>query len=146
MFHADEREREPSMSALHVGFIGLGLLGLPMAKCLARGGFGMTVFDLRQDAIDELVALGAQPASSCKALAQASDVVITMVRDIPQTDEVLFGADGAWDGLRQGSVVVLMNTLSPAYCRSVYERGKERGIHVVDAPVAERLSMPNTAS
>lgn len=121
---------------LRIGFVGLGLLGLPMAKRLANAGFPLAVFDLRASALTELVSLGAHAAESCRALADQSDIVISMVRDIPQTDDVLFGSTGAWPALRAGAVVVLSSTLSPAYCRQLHVRGEERGIHIVDAPVS----------
>jgi 3-hydroxyisobutyrate dehydrogenase-like beta-hydroxyacid dehydrogenase len=107
-----------------------------MAKCLLDRGFSLTVHDLRPSALDELVARGARAAPNCRVLAETSDVVISMVRDIPQTDEVLFGVDGVWSGMPPGGIVVLSSTLSPAYCRHVYARGKERGIEVIDAPVS----------
>jgi 3-hydroxyisobutyrate dehydrogenase-like beta-hydroxyacid dehydrogenase len=118
-----------------VGYIGLGVLGMPMARCLVRKGFAVTAFDVRRSALDEIVAIGGVAASTCRDVAVASDVVISMVRDVPQTEAVLFGPDGVLESLRPNATVILTSTLSPEYCRDVYARCRERNVQVIDAPV-----------
>ena len=125
------------MSSIKVGFIGLGNMGMPMAESLVKNGFSVTVYDLRQEAVEEIKSLGAKAASSCRAVAAASDVVISMVRDIPQTDEVILGKDGVWEGIKEGSTIIISSTLNPSYCQELYTRAKEKGIRVIDCAVSD---------
>jgi 3-hydroxyisobutyrate dehydrogenase-like beta-hydroxyacid dehydrogenase len=126
------------MSAVRVGFIGLGNMGMAMAKCIPEKGFTVTVYDLVKEAVDKMVALGAKPANSCREVAEASDVVFTMVRDIDQTNEVIFGKDGIWEGLKEGGIIVISSSIGPKYCQDLYVRAKEeKGIKVVDCAVSD---------
>jgi 3-hydroxyisobutyrate dehydrogenase-like beta-hydroxyacid dehydrogenase len=124
--------------SIKVGFIGLGMMGMPIARSIARNGFPLKVYDLRKERVEEIQTLGAEAAGSCREVAAASDVVISMVRDIPQTEEVIFGRDGLWEGLKEGSYVILSSTLNPAYCRELYARAKVRGVSVIDCAVSGR--------
>ena len=124
------------MSSIKVGFIGLGNMGMIMAKALAEKGITLTVYDLRKEAIKQMVELGAIGARSCREVAEKSDIIISMVRDITQTEEVLTGKDGIWAGIREGSTIVLASSLSPLYCRDIYEKGRQRKVRVIDAPVS----------
>lgn len=125
------------MSSIRVGFIGLGNMGMAMARCLPKKGLTVTVYDIRKEAIDEMVALGAKAASSCREVAEASDVIITMVRDIDQTRDVIFGKDGVWEGIKEGSVILITSSIGPKYCQEVYAKGKEKGVQVVDCAVSD---------
>jgi 3-hydroxyisobutyrate dehydrogenase len=125
------------MSTTRVGFIGLGNMGMPMAKSLMKNGFPLTAFDLRQDALKEIETLGGTPARSCKEVAVASDVVFSMVRDVPQTDEVIFGKEGIWEGLEEGKTIVISSSIGPAYCRELYGKAKLRGVSVIDCGVSD---------
>jgi 3-hydroxyisobutyrate dehydrogenase len=113
-------------------------MGMPMAKSLARGGFPLTVFDLRQAAIEEMKVLGAAGASSARDVAETSDVVISMVWDIPQTEEVIFGKDGLWQGVKKGTTIIISSSVGPEYCRKLYTRAKEREVRVIDCCVTGR--------
>jgi 3-hydroxyisobutyrate dehydrogenase-like beta-hydroxyacid dehydrogenase len=126
------------MNALKVGFIGLGNMGMPMAKSLARGGFPLTVYDLKQEAVEEMKAVGAAAASSSREVAENSDVVISMVWDIPQTEEVIFGKDGVWKGIKKGNTIIISSSIGPEYCRKLYASAKERGVRVIDCCVTGR--------
>jgi 3-hydroxyisobutyrate dehydrogenase-like beta-hydroxyacid dehydrogenase len=128
------------MNSVKVGFIGLGNMGMPMAKSLVREGFSLTVFDIRKEAVEEIKALGAVVADSCLGVAEASDIVITMVWDIPQTEEVIFGKDGLWEGLEKGNTIIISSSIGPEYCRKLYTRAKERGVRVTDCCVTGRDS------
>ena len=122
-----------------VGFIGkLGNMGMPMAKSLVRAGFPLTVYDLKQEAIEEMKELGAAGANSSYEVAETSDVVITMVWDIPETEEVIFGKDGVWKGIKKGKVIIISSSIGPEYCRKLYARAKEREVRVVDCCVTGR--------
>ncbi len=124
------------MNSLKVGLIGLGNMGMIMAKKLAEKQVPLTVYDLRNEALQEMVTLGAKGVLSSREVAQKSDVIISVVRDIPQTDTVLFSPDGVWEGIHEGAIIVLSSSLSPSYCRSVYDKAKKLKVHVIDAPVS----------
>lgn len=124
------------MNNLKVGFIGLGNMGITMARSLVKNNIPLTVYDLRQEPIEKLKLLGATGASSCREVAEVSDVVISMVWDIPQTDEVIFGKDGVWEGIKEGGIIIITSSIGPEYCRDLYERAKEKKVRVIDCPVS----------
>ncbi len=109
-----------------------------MARALVRHNiFPLTVYDLRQEPVEEMKSLGATGASSCREVAEASDVVISMVWDIPQTDEVIFGKDGVWEGIKEGGIIIISSSIGPEYCRKLYDRAKkEKKVRVVDCAVS----------
>ena len=119
-----------------VGFIGLGRMGSPMAANLARAGFEVVVFDVRGEATEPLVALGARVAESAPGLAAEVDALVTMLPGPSQVEAVMLGAGGAFQALRTGSVWIDMSTSTPAAGRLAAEDGTPRGVAVVDAPVA----------
>ena len=127
------------MSAMKYGFIGIGNIGMPMARSIAKNGLPITVYDLNKDAVEEMKSLGAAAAGSCREVAEASDAVFSMVRDISQNDEVIFGKDGLWDGLREGSIIIITSTVGPTYCQEVYAKVKEKGVQVIDAGVSKSI-------
>jgi 3-hydroxyisobutyrate dehydrogenase-like beta-hydroxyacid dehydrogenase len=136
LYGEDRKKEDFEMIPLRVGFIGLGNMGILMARTLAKSRLPLTVYDLRQEALDKMLVLGAVPARSCRELAAASDVIISIVRDEHQNDEVIFGKDGVWQGIREGSALVISSTVSPEYCRRLYARGKAQGVDIIDAPVS----------
>jgi 3-hydroxyisobutyrate dehydrogenase-like beta-hydroxyacid dehydrogenase len=103
---------------------------------LVKNGEHLAVYDLRKEAISEMVSLGATAAGSSREVAAASDVIFSVVRDEPQNDEVIFGPDGVWQGIKPGSTLIISSTISPGYCRKLYLQGKEKGVNVIDAPVS----------
>jgi 3-hydroxyisobutyrate dehydrogenase-like beta-hydroxyacid dehydrogenase len=119
-----------------VGFIGLGDIGLPMAKRVVTHGYEVTVCGhTRREPIEEMKGLGAKEVKTPKEVAQASEVTITMVRDDVDTGEVVLGPNGVLEGSKEDSGIIMMSTLSPAFCRKVGEAGKAKGVDVLDAPV-----------
>jgi 3-hydroxyisobutyrate dehydrogenase len=126
-----------SMNDIRIGFIGLGNMGGPMAKSIVSKGFTLTVYDLSNKAVKEMETVGAIAAKSSREVADASDVIFSMVRDIPQTDEVIFGKDGVWQGISEGKIIVISSSIGPAYCRELYEKAKERGVRVIDCGVSD---------
>jgi 3-hydroxyisobutyrate dehydrogenase len=125
------------MDNMKVGFIGLGNMGITMARALVRHNiFPLTVYDLRQEPVEELKSLGATGANSCREVAEASDVVISMVWDIPQTDEVIFGKDGVWEGIKEGGIIIISSSIGPDYCQKLYDRAKEKKVRVIDCAVS----------
>ena len=120
-----------------IGFIGLGIMGVPMVGNLIKAGFAPTVWNRSQPGIDACVELGASSADSPQAAAEASDILITIVTDSPDVESVLVGRDdAAIHGLAPGSVVIDMSTISPAVTRDVALRLAERGVSMLDAPVS----------
>src|SRR5467141_2228850 len=97
-----------------IGFIGLGLMGRPMAANLLKAGYDVTVWNRTASRADELVAEGAKRAATPREVAGASEVVFTIVSDPPALESVLWGESGVFAGLRRGSVLVDSSTVSPA--------------------------------
>src|SRR5215472_11938129 len=96
-----------------IGFIGLGIMGKPMAHNLLKAGFAVIVHNRHQEVTDELVAAGASPGARPRDIASSCDVLITMLPDAPQVEEVLLGPGGVVEGARNGSIVIDMSTISP---------------------------------
>lgn len=118
-----------------IGFIGLGLMGKPMAANLLRAGFPLTVWNRTKAKADDLVRAGAKLASSPREASQDSDVLITIVSDPPALEEVLYGADGAMNGLRSGSLLIDSSTVSPDVAKRVAAACEKKKIDFLDAPV-----------
>ena len=124
------------MSKMRAGFIGMGDIGLPMAKNVVTKGFETTVCGhVRRQPIEEMVALGAKEAPHPKEVAENSDAVIIMVQNDKQAEEVIFGHNGLMEGFKDGAGIILMGTFAPAFCRRVEDEGKTKRLEVLDAPV-----------
>lgn len=119
-----------------VGFIGIGVMGRPMCLNLLKAGFPLTVYSRRPESADQVVEAGATRADSPRALAEASDVVITMVTNSPDVEAVLLGPDGALAGAHAGLILVDMSTIAPAVARKVAAVAAVRGVPMLDAPVS----------
>ncbi len=119
-----------------IGFIGLGIMGRPMAGHLVGAGYEVTVWNRTRSKMDELVRAGARPGSSPKDVATRSDITITMVADTPDVREVILGPGGVIEGVRRGSVVVDMSTISPVATREIAQELAARGAEMLDAPVS----------
>jgi 3-hydroxyisobutyrate dehydrogenase len=118
-----------------IGFIGLGLMGRPMAANLLKAGFAVTVWNRTASRTEPLVAQGAKAAATPREAASAADVLITIVSDPPALEQVLWGEQGALPALRRGSVLVDSSTVSPKLARRVAAACAERGVEFLDAPV-----------
>jgi 3-hydroxyisobutyrate dehydrogenase len=119
-----------------IGFIGLGIMGRPMAKNLLKAGFSLTVWNRSRPGIDTLLAEGAEEAASPRDVAERSDFVITILGDSSDTEGVALGEDGISYGAHEGLVHIDMSTISPAVTRSIAERYAPSGIELLDAPVS----------
>lgn len=119
-----------------IAFIGLGHMGLPMARNLLKAGFNLQVFDLVQRAMDELAAEGAQAASSALEAVQGAQVVISMLPASRHVEGLYLGADGLLAALKPGTLVLECSTIAPEVARSVHAAAHERGIELLDAPVS----------
>ena len=119
-----------------VGVIGLGLMGKPMARRLLGAGFTVAVFNRSAPAIEELASEGAVPQRSARAVAAASDVVITMLPDGPDVSAVLRGPDGVFAGARPGALAIDMSTIAPATAVELAAAARAGGLAFLDAPVS----------
>jgi len=120
----------------HIGFIGLGVMGKPMAKHLVAAGHHLTVHNRSRGAVDELVAAGATAAASAAEVAKASTIVITMLPDTADVERVITGADGVLAGLQPGGVVIDMSSISPVATERLAATVAEKGGSMLDAPVS----------
>jgi 2-hydroxy-3-oxopropionate reductase len=119
-----------------IGFIGLGIMGKPMAHNLLKAGFPVIVHNRHQEVTDELVAAGASPGARPRDIAASCDVLITMLPDAPQVEEVLVGTDGVIEGAHAGLIVIEMSTISPIMTRTLADQLAAHGIAMLDAPVS----------
>jgi 3-hydroxyisobutyrate dehydrogenase len=133
---------------LKVGFIGLGIMGQPMATNIVKAGFPLTVFNRSRGKCGPVAALGAAVANSPREVAAQSDVVITIVSDTPDVEEVLFGEAGVEHVVKPGTTVIDMSTISPRATLQFSRRLLEKGCTMLDAPVsgAERGAREGTLS
>ena len=121
---------------MKVGFIGLGIMGRPMALNLLKGGHEVTVWARRAESMAPLLAAGAAGAADAAAVAGAVDVVFSMVADAADVEQVALGPRGVADGARPGLIYVDMSTIAPAAAQSIAARLAERGVTLLDAPVS----------
>jgi 3-hydroxyisobutyrate dehydrogenase-like beta-hydroxyacid dehydrogenase len=122
--------------ALKVGFIGLGIMGQPMALNIVKGGYELAVFNRSGEKAEPLADAGAMVASTPKAVAEASDVIILVLAGPEAIDAVLTAPSGLMAGLRKGQTLINMSTVSPQYARQLAERLAARSVAAIDAPVS----------
>ena len=120
---------------MSIGFIGIGIMGRPMAKNLIKAGYALTVYD-KYSNVDDLVALGAKKASSNKDVAAQCEIIITMLPNSPQVKEAVLGADGVLEGAKKGSILVDMSSIAPGAAQEICATVKEKGVVMLDAPVS----------
>lgn len=118
-----------------VGFIGLGIMGKPMAKNLCRAGYALIVNDHHKENVDELLQAGAK-SGTLKEIATNSDVVITMLPNSPQVKDVMLGTEGVASCMKKGSCFIDMSSINPVDSKYIGSVLKERGIDMLDAPVS----------
>ena len=119
-----------------IGFIGLGVMGKPMAGHLLKAGYPLVVHNRSRGAVDELVAAGAKPAGSPAEVARAATVVITMLPDTPDVERVLTGPDGVVSAIQRGAIVIDMSSISPVATERLARQVAEKGASMLDAPVS----------
>lgn len=122
---------------MKIGFIGLGIMGKPMAKNLVKAGYDVIVADkFAPGAVEELVACGAKAGSSNMDVGSQADIVITMVPNSPHVKEALFGEDGAAKAMKKGTIVLDCSSINPIASREIYAELEKQGIEMLDAPVS----------
>lgn len=122
--------------SMKIGFIGLGIMGRPMALNLRKAGHELFVYARRRESLEPLTATGATACASPADTAAKSDVIFTMVSDTPDVEQVILGERGIVHGARKGSVVVDMSTVSPDHTRIMAGILGEKGVEMLDAPVS----------
>jgi 3-hydroxyisobutyrate dehydrogenase len=123
---------------MQIGFIGIGVMGRPMTLNLLKAGHHVTIFARHPEKaeVQEVLQAGAKQAPSPRAVAMASDLVITMLPNSPEVEEVVTGEQGVLAGARKGLILVDMSTIAPATSRKLGELAAAQGVHFLDAPVS----------
>ena len=122
---------------MKIGFIGLGIMGKPMAKNLVKAGYELVVSDkFAKAAVEELVAMGATAAETNADVARQVDILITMVPNSPHVKEALFGENGAAAALKKGAIVLDCSSINPVASREINAELEKMGIEMMDAPVS----------
>jgi 2-hydroxy-3-oxopropionate reductase len=119
-----------------IGFIGLGLMGRPMAKNLLKRGYAVVAHNRSQGAVDDLVSAGAERASSPADVARRATRIVTMLPDSPDVEQVLEGADGVFSALQRGTILIDTSSIAPAAARRLAARATTLGATMLDAPVS----------
>ena len=119
-----------------VGFVGLGIMGKPMARNLLKAGFSLAVFSRSRPPVDELASEGAVAEDSARACAQDRDAVITMLPDSPDSEKVILGKEGVLEGASPGSVVIDMSSIAPSVSKAIGAACEAKGVDFLDAPVS----------
>jgi 2-hydroxy-3-oxopropionate reductase len=128
--------RKGDSDMIKTGFIGLGIMGKPMSKNLLKAGYRVVVHDLNGAAEDELVSLGAERAETPREVAQSCEYIVTMLPNSPHVNEVVLGTNGLIGGMKPGSVLIDMSSISPIVSREIYRKLEEKGAEMLDAPVS----------
>lgn len=121
---------------MSVGFIGLGIMGKPMARNLLKAGYALVAYDVVATALEQVVASGAKPARSPREVAEQCDVVVTMLPNSPEVRTAVLGKDGVVEGIRPGSILVDMSSIAPLASKEIAAELAKRGVAMVDAPVS----------
>lgn len=122
--------------AERIGFVGLGIMGKPMAKNLVNAGFEVTVYNRSSAAVEELVAEGATAGTSSADVASKSDITVLMVPDSPDSEAVVLGENGLLEGASSGDLIVDMSSIEPGVSQRIHAACAEKGVNFIDAPVS----------
>jgi 2-hydroxy-3-oxopropionate reductase len=121
---------------MKIGFVGLGIMGKPMAKNLLKAGHELVVFDIVKEAVAEVVGAGATEAGSPADVASKCELVITMLPNSPHVKEVVLGKNGIIEGIKSGSILVDMSSIAPLASQEVAAELAKKGVEMLDAPVS----------
>lgn len=119
-----------------IGFIGLGIMGKPMAMNLLKAGYSLTVYDIVPEKIKDVVGAGAGAGSSSKDVAQKSEIIITMLPNSPEVKEAVLGADGVLDGAKAGTILIDMSSIAPLASKEIAKEADKKAVVMLDAPVS----------
>lgn len=118
-----------------IGFIGLGIMGKPMALNLIKAGYSVSILE-QSNSSKELKEAGANSYESCSKLANENDIVITMLPDSPEVESVVFGENGILEGVKPGSIFIDMSTIAPSTAKKIYRAFQSKNVEALDAPVS----------
>ena len=121
---------------MKIGFIGLGIMGKPMSKNLIKAGYELIVHNRSQGAVEELVKCGAVAAVTPRAVAEQTDIIITMLPNSPEVKEVILGKNGVIEGAKKGTVVIDMSSIAPLVSQELAQKLNQKGVEMLDAPVS----------
>ena len=121
---------------MKIGFVGLGIMGKPMAKNLVKAGYELIVCDMVQSAVDELVALGAGSAKNAKEVAQQCEIIVTMLPNSPHVKTVVMGENGILEGAKSGTLIIDTSSIAPGASQEICKACNEKGVEMIDAPVS----------
>ena len=124
------------MTTTQIGFVGLGIMGKPMAKNLIDAGYSLTVFDINQVAVDELVEYGCTKANSGKEISESSQYIITMVPDSADSEKAILGDSGVLKGASAGKIIIDMSSIAPGVSQKIANMCEANGVNFLDAPVS----------
>ena len=119
-----------------IGFIGVGIMGKPMAKNLIDTGYKLIAYDIVDKALNEIVEYGAERGTSPKNVAQNSDIIITMLPNSPDVEKAVLGENGVIEGVREGQILIDMSSIAPLVSQEVAEELEKKGVETLDAPVS----------
>ena len=122
--------------AEQIGFVGLGIMGKPMARNLMQAGYALTVYDIVGEPVEELATEGARPAASSAEVAAATDKIITMLPDSADSERAILGPNGVLEGAKPGSIVIDMSSISPIVSQKIAAECARQGVAMLDAPVS----------
>ena len=124
------------MAIKKIGFIGLGIMGKPMASNLLKAGYQLTVYDIRPEPVKELVAAGAAEGRCSEDVARKTKVVITMLPNSPDVKDAVLGEHGVLNGAKPGTILIDMSSIAPLVSKEVAAKAAEKGVEMLDAPVS----------
>jgi 2-hydroxy-3-oxopropionate reductase len=121
---------------MKIGFIGLGIMGKPMAKNLIKAGYSVVVYDRNKNKRDEVVAAGAEEGISPKDVASRTEIIITMLQNSPNVKDVVLGSNGILEGAKKGTIIVDTSSIAPLASKEIAAEAAKRGVEMLDAPVS----------
>ncbi len=124
------------MPKAKIGFIGIGIMGLPMARNLLKAGYPLIAYDVNKEALAKLVSDGAQEGTSCAQVAQNCDVIITMLPNSPDVQKAVLEGGGILEGVRRGQILIDMSSIAPLVSQSLAKSLADKGVDMLDAPVS----------
>lgn len=124
------------MAMKKIGFIGLGIMGKPMAMNLIKAGYQLTVYDIRPEPVKEVVAAGAAEGRCSEDVAKKSEIVITMLPNSPDVKQAVLGEHSVLDGAKPGTILIDMSSIAPLVAQEVAEQAAQKGVEMLDAPVS----------
>ncbi|HBY57300.1 MAG TPA: 2-hydroxy-3-oxopropionate reductase [Candidatus Atribacteria bacterium] len=119
-----------------IGFIGIGIMGKPMAKNLIDTGYTVVAYDICKEALEEIVSYGAKRASSGKEVASQCDIIITMLPNSPEVKNAVLGKEGVIEGVKRGQILIDMSSIAPLVTQEIAKELYAKGVEMLDAPVS----------